>query len=254
MRLRLVAVLSVGIALLSGCRGPTKAHQTDRSREREERERIDLSQNVTTKPRPEDKIFIDFEKNWRQFISQRPEFTRPVISRPKPDVSEPEPIVQAECVYSADAGGLVPQVTITWNQAAPVVVGVPAAAQRNQPETPEFRLDLGLHQDAFARNYFTSGLSTQKLQRFNLPSNSALINNAEAVLLTGPGLFPKLMDFRTELLRDRDTNRQFDRQTAVIRDLNQGLSYTLRVSHDSNQQWSEERRIVFLTPVCPKSF
>ncbi len=248
MRLRLAAVLSVGIALLSACRSPAKSKKGDA-------ERIDLSQNVTTKPRPEDKIFINFEKNWREFISQRPEFTRPVIQRREPpSVPEPEPIIQAECVFSADAGGLVPQVTITWNQAASGGVGLRAAAEQNQAQTPPVRLDLGLHQDAFTRNYFTSALSTQKLQRFNLPANSALVNNPEAVLLTGPGLFPKLMDFRIEVLQDRDTKRQFDRQTAVIRDLNQGLSYALRVSQASNDQWSEERRFVFLTPVCPTSF
>ena len=57
--------------------------------------------------------------------------------------------------------------------------------------------------------------------------------------LTGPGLFPQLMAFRTELLQDADD------QPAVCseirwssQELSEGLSYSMRVSRPSDERWT----------------
>src|SRR5208283_3820940 len=113
--------------------------------------------------------------------------------------------------------------------------------------------DLGLVHDAFAGNFFSSALSTENGKRFSLPSDSALIKNPEALLLTGPGLFPKLLDYRAEVLEDRNTNRQFVRQTVVLGELSQGLSYNMRVSRPADDRWNADRQFVFISPVCPNS-
>ena len=209
---------------------------------------IALSQNVTTNRKPEDKVFSDFPNTWRQFISKSAEASLPV-SRPE-RLPTWKPLIFSECVFSADAGGFVPQTTLTWNEP----IAAAPAPQPSGPEGEKLRFDLGVHYDAFARNYFTTALSNLKLQRFQLPANSALVNDTQAVLLTGPGLFPKLMDYRFEVLRDRDTNQQFKKHVLILRDLNQGLSYALRQSGFAKDGWIEAGRFVFVTPVCPTSF
>jgi len=225
-------------------------------------EHIDLDQDVTVDRKPRDVIFVDFEKNWRQFISPSPELEKPVVPLPAPEPKEERwaPIVTSECVFSADAGGRVPQVTLVWNESAGVVEApvkgsaqVPVAATIPR-ETPGVRFDLALHRDGFGRNYYTSILAAEKLERFKLPSNSGLVDDTEAVLLTGPGLFPKLMDFRVEALPDHETGRLFDQLTLVLRDLSDGLSYTIRMDRPMEARWNEEKRFTFLTPICPQSF
>jgi hypothetical protein len=47
-----------------------------------------------------------------------------------------------------------------------------------------------------------------------------LTSDTEALLLTGPGLFPKLMDFRVEALEEAD--RPISQMTIVLRDLSDG--------------------------------
>jgi hypothetical protein len=74
------------------------------------------------------------------------------------------------------------------------------------------------------------------------------------VLLTGPGLFPKLMDFKSQTVQDRDTNRQITNYSLVLRDLNHGVTYTIRASQLVGNEWTNERQFAFVTPVCPKSF
>lgn len=229
--------------------------RTEANSHRTEQDEISLDQKVTVKGKPQDLVFKDFEKNWRKFISNAPQFTLPVLPPKQPPPAAPEPIITSECVYSADANGYVPQVTISWNEPATAPIELRSRKQtQNQSEVPSRRLDLGLNFNPFARNFYSSILSTDKNQRFSLPSNSALISNPETVLLTGPGLFPKLMDFRTQSLQDPSSHRNFDKQTAVLRDLNEGISYTMRVSRLSGQNWNADRQIVFMAPVCPNSF
>jgi len=222
-----------------------------------EREReIELSQSVTNKLKPEDIIFRDFAKSWPQFVNKAPILALPVVTPATPPPLW-QPIVQAECIFSPDAGGEVPQVTLTWNEVSGSQVTTAAAvsAQVAAPSPAATRFDLTLVHDGFARSYYSTGLGSDKLKRFNLPANSSLAADTAAVLLTGPGLFPKLIDFRTETLRERDTNRPFVRRALVLRDFNPGLTYTIRRSTlVGEQNWDEDGRFAFLTPVCPNSF
>jgi hypothetical protein len=222
---------------------------------RTEGHRINLSQNVTNDSRPKDAIFVDFEKNWRKFISQSPEIALPVVA--VRDKTSWRPIVQEDCVFSPDAGGNVPQVSLTWTElAAPAPAPAPQThPQQQQSVAPAaVRFDLALHYKGFERNYYSTALSTEKLQRFNLPSNSELIANSDQLLVSGPSLFPKLMDFHTEMVKARDTNREIPRQTLVVRDLAPGLAYTLRRATLGNKLWNADGEFSFSTPVCPQEF
>jgi len=226
-----------------------------------ERDGVDLGQNVTVNSKPLDPVFKDFSNTWRQFISSSPELALAVAEGGKRETTPPEPITFSECVFSPDARGYVPQVTITWNEMSEKVTSGPAtpgpaikasAAVAQQP--PLRRFDLGLHHDPFARNFYSSAFSTDQYKRFSLPSNSALVNNPEAVLLTGPGLFPKLMDYKSVSLQDPATNLPFTKQTLVVRELSEGISNTMRVSHLVGNEWTTDREFIFLAPVCPVSF
>jgi hypothetical protein len=242
MRLVLIAL----VVFTSGCRSRG---------ERGEHDGVNLGQNVTVNSKPVDPVFKDFPKTWRQFISSSPELALAVIPPEKREPAPPEAITFSECVFSPDAGGYVPQVTISWNEMSGQVIEARASsAQRTQTEEQVRRFDLGLHHDPFTRNFYSSIFSGDRLKRFSLPSNSALVNNPEAVLLTGPGLFPKLMDYRAELLQDPATNRQFTKQTVVVRELSEGISNTMRVSHLVGKEWTTEQEFIFLAPVCPVSF
>ena len=210
---------------------------------------IGLDQDVTNTTKPQDIIFVDFQKNWKKFISSSREFTLPVIPIKQTEQEAWQPIVQQECVFSPDAGGNVPQVTITWSDPSPSL----RVAEARQQATA-VRFDISLHYQGFERNFYTTALSTAKLQRFNLPSNSALIANPDAVMLTGPGLFPKLIDYHTVLVKATDSDLQIPRQTLILRDLAPGLAYKLRKATLGAEQWNGDRQFTFSTPVCPKDF
>jgi hypothetical protein len=249
MRLLCLISIVVQVALLTACN-----RKGDRGRGVES-EQIDLSQNVTQQGNSGDLAFKDFAKNWRNFISASPEIAAPVVGTVKREPAAAEPVIISECVLSPDARGYVPQITIIWNEPASQVTEVRARAQQQaQAEVPRMRFDLGLHYNAFGRNYYSAILSTDKLQRFSLPSNSALVNNPEAVVLTGPGLFPKMMDFTSQVVQDRGTSRRFDKQTLVLREVNQGITYTMRVSRLAGNKWNADRQVIFMAPVCPSSF
>lgn len=243
--MRRVSALLVGACILTmfGCRD---AQPRD--------ERVDLGQNVTVKQKARDKEFVEFEKNWRKFVTTSAEMALPVIVPERPAQPEPwEPLVVTECVYSADADGLVAQATLTWNE--PVRGDTPARASQQQParsrDAERWRFDLGVHHNALGRNYYSSVLAGQPLQRFQLPANSALVKDEQALLLTGPSLFPKLMSFRSAAIQDRDTQAMLEQHTLVLRDLSEGLSYTIRLDRPADNRWTEEKRFTFLTPVCP---
>jgi hypothetical protein len=283
MHLRLFSssLILFSIVLAIGC-----GRAGRRSGETAKKDKIDLDQTVTTPTKPQDVIFSDFAKNWRKFVNQTPEIMLPVVPLRAEQAKQAwEPVVLSECVFSQDAGGLVPQVTLIWNEPVQVTHPEPAG-QQAQPEqksqqtvqqqkvgpppspnaSPEAsrtpggttsevagtRFDLAVHAQGFERNFYSSALSVDKQKRFTLPANSALVSQEDAVLLTGPALFPKLADYRVETVRDRDTNRELGKQTLVLTDLSPGLSYTIRVSTRSGNQWTEQKEFVFLTPVCNK--
>lgn len=250
MRLFFLLSLSVSLTSITGC------NRTEANNRRNERDEIDLNQNVTVRGKPQDAVFKDFEKNWRKFISNAPQLAVAVVGTAQPPPVEP--LITSECVFSSEAKGYVPQITISWNEPPSPITEMRARlrqqTQQAQSEGASMRLDLGVNYDAFARNYYSSILSTDKLQRFSLPSNSALVNNPNTVILTGPGLFPKLMDFRTQPLQDPATNRRFEKQTVVLREVSEGIAYTMRVSQLSGNNWNADRQLVFTAPVCPNSF
>jgi hypothetical protein len=215
------------------------------------RKNLGLDQDVTNSIKPEDILFIDFQKNWKQFINSSREFTLPVVPVREPERQTWQPILQQDCVFSADAGESLPQIILTWNEtAAPSTLRV---AEKRNPAALQ-RFDLSLHYQGFERNFFTTALSSAKLQRFQLPSNSALITNTGALMLAGTGLFPKLVDYHTVMVTPPGSNVAIPRQTLVVRDLAPGLAYTLRKANLDNEQWSGGDQFTFSTPVCPKSF
>ena len=256
-QLRSVGWLSLVLCIAWG--SACRSKQATRSGERNE---IDLNQNVTVNSKPQDVVFKDFEKNWRKFVSDNPQLAAAVVGTVQRPEGAPEPIISPECVYSDGAKGFVPRITITWNEAASQVVNersarvqeVQKSQQAEQVQVPEMRIDLGLHHDPFTRNYFSSVLSTEVSKRFGLPSNSDLLSNPEAVRLTGPGLFPQLIAVRSQLLHDAATNRQIARNTVVMQELSEGLSYQMRVSHPAGNQWTASQQFVFVSPVCQTSF
>jgi hypothetical protein len=234
----------------------------------ETRDGVSLNQNVTEE-KPKDPIFVDFQNNWRKLISPRAELALPVIPLKKEEQQRAvwQPVITSECVFSQDAGGYVPQVTLTWieTQAPQPGPGITLASQVQQPspsqtqpqqtlDPSKIRFDLALHFQAFERNQFTSAVASDKEKRFNLPSNSNFVTDSSALLLTGPSLFPKVLDFRAEIVRDRDSNRDVPRNTLVVGDLGQGLAYTLRMSSLGQNQWNETKQVVFTTPNCPQDF
>jgi hypothetical protein len=227
-----ILVVVIGIVTIGACARGARSDVESADK----RTPIDLTQNVTAERKTQDKTFIGFEKNWRQFISASPQLARPVVAARGGTPWEPH--VTSECVFSADAGGAVPQVTIEWSE--------------DQQTEPLLRFDLAIVHDGFARNQYTSAIPAAKFDRFLLPRTSALISNQDAVLLTGPGLFPKIVDFKVQPLHDPTTSRMVAVHRLVLRDLSPGLTYTLRIDHESATEWMERGRYSFLTPVCPK--
>jgi hypothetical protein len=254
MRLLALLVLSGCLAAGAACRGKA-----------ESRSAAQIDRDATRVPPPvaeiQDPILRDFRTNWRQLINSAPEIALPVRVVDRPPAAQWEPIITTQCVFSPDVGGQVPQVTISWNEPIRIVErpGQPAAAQRPGQTAPaagapQVRLDLAMFADAFARNQFSSTLSTDVTRRFSLPASSVLATDEEARMRAGPGLFPRLMAFNAETLQDRDTEASFTKYTIVLRDLNQSIPYSIRISRLSQGQWSDGMLVQFLTPVCPNSF
>ena len=249
MAQRALELRSVGWFSLLLCIVCSSACSTSKqSANRGGRDEIDLNQSVTVNSKPRDVVFKDFEQNWRQFVSNDPRFSAPVIGEVKRREGVPEPIVTPACIYSVGAKGYVPRISITWNEVPSQ--GVRVLSTQPTGQAPEMRIDLGLHHDPFTRNYYSSVLSTETAKRFNLPSNSALLKDPEAVRLTGPGLFPQLMEFRYQVLQDAVTHRQFAKSTVVLQELSEGLTYQMRVSHPTGNEWTADQQFVFVTPVC----
>ena len=260
MRLAFSLLLCVSMVPLAAC---------DARRRKGDRDKINRDHDVTIDRKAKDPLIADIAKNWRQFITESPELTKPVYVDPKKPPREPwVPVVTPECVFSREAGGRVPQVTLTWNErmrsevpgvpppeAKPAAAGGQARADQPVPaETPRLRFDIALHHDGFGRNYYTAILASDKQQRFKIPSNGGLANDAQTVVQTGAVLFPRLVDFRTETFVDPEVRQQFLQHTMVLQELGQGLTYAIRLDTPANDQWNEEKRFAFLTPTCPQGF
>jgi hypothetical protein len=229
MRTRILAV-ALGVMVVGGCGRSGRPN----ANARDDKSQVDLTQKVTVDRNPQDKSVAGFEQQWRQLISPSAELARPVVDAKSPgEARRWQPQATSECVFSADAGGAVPRVTLTWSEG---------------PQRPRF--DLAIVHDGFARNEYSS-LIPGTADRFLLPSTSALVKKEEAVLLTGPGLFA-MAEYRVESVRDPAKTGPTATHTLVLRNLSPGLTYTMRVDRASGETWTEEGRTVFLTPVCPR--
>src|SRR4051794_6029932 len=189
-----VGLLSSSFSFACG-RAPARQQTTTSDRpgqERPEQERRDRNQAA----------IADFAKNWRQqFISQSPDLALPVHRPDRPVKEAWQPQVISQCVMVP--GAVVPEVTVIWSEAMQTVppIGVATEAQR-AAAIPRVRFDLSLHYDGLRRNYFSAAMPVNRNEPFRLPSTSALVNDQPAVLVTGPGLFPKLYNYAVEPVQD----------------------------------------------------
>lgn len=217
---------------------------------REREEEINLEQEVTNRQIPRDSIFFQFEKNWKKFISPLPELTRPVFVEQQ-EVPTWQPLVITDCVYSQEAGGAVPQVELTWQE--PV-------AQNT------VRFDIALQSQGFERNYYSSVFPVERLKRFSLPLRSELVRDTAALLLTGPAMFPKIVQFSRTAIRVAGTDtlgqpqvRNAKGANAAAREevklriveLGAGLSYKIRKCTFNKESWNATQEVIFNTPICP---
>jgi hypothetical protein len=63
-------ILSLYIVISAvACHGKTNQDKKDN---------VDLGQEVT-RPRPQDSVFLNFEKNWKKFVNAAPELNNPVV-------------------------------------------------------------------------------------------------------------------------------------------------------------------------------
>jgi len=221
---------------------------------------LELEQGITTDIQPQDEIFVDFEANWRKFISPREELTLEVVTQDS-DVTW-KPLIFSECVFSEGAGAYVPAMTLTWIERSPVSDNAPV------------RFDVTTHYQGFQRDFYATIFPVAAEQRFNLPSNSALVTNTEAVLLTGPALFPKVVEFsQTSLSTGPQTAPQAEPQTEPqtgpvaqataiggfqyqlkVQDLGPGLAYKIRKCDLVQSEWRTDQLATFSTPVCAQKF
>jgi len=218
----------------------TQVNKNKTEQEQKEKDKINLGQEVANRIMLQDSIFIHFEKNWQQFIAPARELLSPVNLEQK---AAWEPLIFSDCRYYQDAHTNVPQVTISWNEPASQV---------------PFRFDIALHYQGFEKNYYTSVFPVEKLKRFNIPQNSQFLKDTTAVLLTGPPLFPKIIDMEQHNIQTENEPKNLTyqripmvKQTLRITELGQGLSYRIRKCSFDGQQWKPTREITFTTPICP---
>jgi hypothetical protein len=186
----------------------------------------------------------DFRQNWRTYVSNDPALAQPVAIPAA--TAQWDLLVFSNCATAAD-GSLDTEMMLTWNDPAS---GPPG------PEATDFRLDLSLFYQGLETNKYASVLASAAPARLMLPSSSALIDDLTDLFTVGAGLFPELTSVTVEGVQDRDSGQLFNRTTVVLRGVSGGLSYTIRLDRPAagGQGWTEDRRTVFTTPICPTSF
>jgi hypothetical protein len=186
----------------------------------------------------------DFRQNWRAYVSQDAVLAQPVAIPAA--TAQWDPGVFSNCATTAD-GSLDTEITLTWNDPAS---GPPG------PEATDFRLDLSLFYRGLETNKYASVLASAAPARLMLPSNSVLIDDLTDLFLVGAGLFPELTSVTVQGVQDRDSGQRFNQTTVVLLGFNGGVSYTMRLDRPAagGQGWTEDRRTVFSTPICPTSF
>ncbi|MGZ5253773.1 MAG: hypothetical protein ACXWV5_06285 [Flavitalea sp.] len=207
------------------------------------RDQIDLDQNVTNRPLPVDSVFLNFERDWKKFISPTQVFLLPIM---KEQEETWEPLVFSDCSFVAEAKRNIPQVEIAWN---------------SPPMQSAVRFDIALHYQGFEKNYYTSVLIGDTQTRFNIPGNSSFVKDTAAVILTGPALFPKVLNFAQQTSASNPAAiNQASQQVNMVRnvlrlsDLGPGLSYRIRMCNMVGEQWTPTREVIVTTPICPTDY
>lgn len=217
---------------------------------------IELEQGITSMVRPTDSLFLHFDKNWKKLISQRVELIRPVFMIPEQQQPKQwNPLVTSDCVFSPGAGANVPKINISWVE------------DIRETGDAQIRVDIALLYKAYENNSYTTVYPPESQKRFIMPQNSALIADTAAVLIAGAALFPKLTHFSqhnldqitapsTPQLQDRQdqTKVYYKKYDLVLEELGQGLTYTIRVCRYNGENWTEEKRHIFSTPICTQKF
>jgi len=248
-------IVVIAVLALTKC-GPKHPFTDDSFQDRADDE-IDLDQEVTIREKPTDSLFANFTKFWPTQVSSLPELTLPVIPLDEKgddvDREEPwNPRVSSACVFSEEAGIVVPEVTLTW--AEPV-----------RSERPARRSDLTVHYQGFQKNLYTTFYPLEPLNRFNIPGNSEFLNDTAAILLTGTTLFPKVRAYDISLALtnqsgatseavDDTPSTEYEIYSVTLRDLSPGLSYTIRLCELTGESWDETKSFVFTTPICKNKF
>jgi len=198
---------------------------------------IDLDQQVTNETHPRDTVFRNFNQNWKKFISTQAELDKAVDTSQQPMGWEPE--IRVDCQYSRAAGGIIPLVQVSWTSA--------------QADT-NVRMDIALLYRGFQNNYYSTVFPLTPNRRFALALHSNYLKDSAAVLLTGPSLFPKVVDFR---LREADTSAKavqgpaLRQHTLLLTDVGPGLTYRLRMCMLHEGSWQTSREMLFSAPICP---
>jgi hypothetical protein len=194
---------------------------------------VHLDQRVTTQRVRRDAAFADFETHWQRFVSPSPDLARAVSESPGGTQERWAPTSTAACQHSTTAGGLVPLVMLTWSDPTPGAAEAP----------PRLRVDLAVHHRGFERALYSSAVLDDRQDRLLLPSTSGLVADPDALLLTGPVLFPTLVD-------DNAVAPTPGRHEIGLRDLGEGLTYAVRLSRWDAGAWIERGRTLVLVPVC----
>ena len=214
-----------------------------------DKDKLDLSQNVSNTGRFQDTAFRQFEKTWTKFINRSPELVKEVMPINVQDVKTRwEPVITSDCEYLPEAQVNVPVVEITWNEVA--------------SQTPQ-RLDIALQYQGFEKNYYTTVFPIENSKRFNIHLQSQFLRDTAAVLLAGPPLFPKIQRFAAlNLPATANTGQVIEGQnpavmiksTLRLTDLGPGLSYRIRRCTLVDDRWMPTQEVIFNIPVCPMDY
>ena len=174
----------------------------------------------------------DFQNRWRlDFVSHDPRLDVGVVTPVTPNTLDP--ILTSTC----SAIGAAPTIQLTWNEPAdPIAV-------------PDYRLDLTITYQGFERNYYSSAYPVAAGVRFLLPDNSSFMTDEPSILAIGPAIFPIISGYAIERVAPA-----LSRVTLTLDEIGEARDFTLRFSVRQGAAWSETKRTVFLTPVCPTSF
>ncbi len=187
-----------------------------------------------------DSLHLNFNEHWKSLISTQKELGKPFVVSSA--LTEWQPQLSSDCVFSTEAGAKVPRVVISWVEKG-----------KNRQDAPH-RIDISTLYQAFEQNRYSSVYPVKGQQRFMLPPNSALIQDTAAVLQAGIALFPKLESWRISDLPDTAAGETVQQHHLIVEDLAQGRSYTIRICRYTNETWSVINQYVFNTQTCVQRF